>query len=97
MMEMVPQHYFLSLDINKDYSEIKLSQTKYVRDLLVRFHMIDCKLTTTPFRSRVHIEDSGDTPVVDRTLYRYLVGSLLYLTHIRSNLSYVVGAVSRYM
>jgi hypothetical protein len=30
-------------------------------------------------------------------LYRQLVGSLLYLTHSRPDLSYVVGAVSRFM
>ena len=35
--------------------------------------------------------------MVDSTRYRELVGSLLYLTHTRPNISYVVGAVSRYM
>jgi hypothetical protein len=35
--------------------------------------------------------------VVDNTLYQTLVGSLLYLTHTWSDLSYAVGAVSRYM
>jgi hypothetical protein len=68
-----------------------------LRDLLVRFHMTDCKSTTTPFLSGVHLEDGGDTPVVDNTLYRQLVGSLLYLTHTRPDLSYAVGEVSRYM
>eukprot|EP00253_Pinus_taeda_P036031 PITA_36031 len=42
-------------------------------------------------------QDKSDTPLVDSTLYRQLVGSLLYLTHSRPDLSYVVGAVSRYM
>jgi hypothetical protein len=34
---------------------------------------------------------------VDITLYRQLVGSLFYLTHSRPDLSYAVGAVSRFM
>jgi hypothetical protein len=75
-------------------SYLRLSMS---RDLLVRFHMTDCKSTTTPFLSGVHLEDGGDTPLVDNTLYQQLVGSLLYLTHTQPDLSYVVGEVSRYM
>ena len=59
--------------------------------------MTDCKPAPTPFLSGVRLEDGGDTPLVDSTLYRQLVGSLLYLTHSRPDLSYAVGAVSRYM
>jgi hypothetical protein len=40
---------------------------------------------------------AGETPLVDNTLYRKLVGSLLYLTHSRPDLSYAVGIVSRFM
>eukprot|EP00253_Pinus_taeda_P026602 PITA_26602 len=38
----------------------------------------------------------SDTPLVDNTLYRQLVRSLLYITHSKPDLSYAVGAVSRY-
>eukprot|EP00253_Pinus_taeda_P021851 PITA_21851 len=76
---------------------IKLSQAKYARDLLERFRTTDCKPAPTPFLSGVRLEDGGDTRLVDSTFYRQLVGSLLYLTHSRPDLSYVVGVVSRYM
>ncbi|XP_057863759.2 secreted RxLR effector protein 161-like [Cryptomeria japonica] len=59
--------------------------------------MSDCKPTPTPFLSGVKLEDGQDTPLVDCTLYRQLVGSLLYLTHSRPDLSYAVGVVSKYM
>jgi hypothetical protein len=97
MMDMGPLHFFLGLEISQDASGIKLSQAKYARDLLERFHMTDCKSSPTPFLSGVKLEDGGDTPLVDNTLYRQLVGSLLYLTHSRPDLSYAVGAVSRFM
>jgi hypothetical protein len=59
--------------------------------------MIVCKSTPNPFLSGVRLEDEGDTPLVENTLYKQLVGSLLYLTHSRPDLSYAVGAVSRFM
>jgi hypothetical protein len=54
--------------------------------------MTDCKSALTPFLSGVKLEDGGETPLVENTLYRQLVGSLLYLTHSRPDLSYVVGS-----
>jgi hypothetical protein len=59
--------------------------------------MIDYKSAPSPFLSGVKLEDGGETSLVDITLYRQLVGSLLYLTHSRPNLSYAVGVVSRFM
>ena len=59
--------------------------------------MTDCKSSPTPFLSGVKLEDGGETPLVDSTLYKQLVGRLLYLTHSRLNLSYAVGVVSRFM
>jgi hypothetical protein len=51
----------------------------------------------TPFLSGLRLEDGGDTPLVDNTLYKHLVGSFLYLSHCQPDLSYAVGEVSRYM
>jgi hypothetical protein len=97
MTDMGLLHFFLGLEINQDASGIKLSQAKYARDLLERFHMIDCKSAPTPFLSGVKLEDGRKTPLVDITFYRPLVRSLLYLTHSRPDLSYAVGIVSKFM
>ena len=59
--------------------------------------MTNCKSSPTPFLSRVKLEDGGETPLVDITLYRQLVRIFLYLTHSRPDLSYEVGVVSRFM
>eukprot|EP00253_Pinus_taeda_P006001 PITA_06001 len=91
MTNMSRLNFFLGLEISQDATAIKLSQAKYARDLLERFHMIDYKPALTPFLSEVRLEDGGDTPLVDSTLYRQLLGSLLYLTHSRPNLSYAAG------
>ena len=70
MMDMGPLHFFLGLEISQDASRSKLSQVKYARDILERSHMIDCKYSPTPFLSRVKLEDGGETPLVENTLYR---------------------------
>jgi hypothetical protein len=59
--------------------------------------MTGCKSASNPFLSGVKLEDGGETPLVDNTLYKQIVGSLLYLTHSKTYLSYAVGAVSRFM
>eukprot|EP00253_Pinus_taeda_P013807 PITA_13807 len=70
MTNIGPLHFFLGLEISQDATGIKLSQAKYAQDLLERFHMADCKTTPTPSLSGVRLEDGGDTPLVDSTLYR---------------------------
>jgi hypothetical protein len=97
MKDMGLIHFFLGLEISHDALGIKLSQAKYAQDRLERFHMTYCKSSLIPFLSGVKLEDGGETLLVEGTLYRQLVGSLLYLTHSRPNLSYEVGVVSRFM
>jgi hypothetical protein len=97
MTDMGPLHLFLELETSQDASSIKMYQAKYEQVLLERFHMTDCKSTPTPFLLGVRIEDGEETPLVDITWYRQLVGILLYLTHSRLELSYAVGEISRFM
>jgi hypothetical protein len=68
MTDMGLLKFFLGLEISQDASGIKLSQAKYARDILERFHMTDCKSSPTPFLSGVKLEDGGETPLVEITL-----------------------------
>jgi hypothetical protein len=97
MMHMGPLHFFLGLEISQDATCIKMSQAKYARNLLEIFHTTDCKFSLTHFLLGVRLEDGGDTPLVDSTLYIKIVGIFLYLTHSILDLSYAVGVVSRFM
>ena len=59
--------------------------------------MKDCKPSKTPFLLGVKLEEVDSSPMVNNTLYRKLIGCLLYLTHNRPDISYVVSVASRYM
>src|SRR5882757_5280586 len=97
MSDLGHLHYFLGLQVLQTKEGIFLSQSKCACDLLRRFHMEDCKPAPSPFQSGVKLSATCTSPGVDATLYRQLVGSLLYLTHSRPGLSFAVGHVARYM
>ena len=61
--------------------------------------MKDCKASKTPFLSGVKLEEagSGSSPMVNNTLYRQLIGCLLYLTHTRPDIYYAGNVASRFM
>ena len=59
--------------------------------------MSDCNPSPTPFQYGVKLIVEFTTPLVNATLYRHLVGSLIYLTHSMPDISFVVGMVSRFM
>jgi hypothetical protein len=59
--------------------------------------MDDCKPTASPFQSGVKLTATCTSLEVDSTLYCQLVGSLLYLTHTRPDLSFFVGLIAQYM
>lgn len=74
-----------------------VSQQKYDEDLLKKYGMLNCRWFTTPMNAneKLSLEDSwGKTNPVR---YRKVVGSLLYLTHTKSDLVYAVGIVLRFM
>jgi len=89
-------HYFLGLQVLQTNEGIFLSQSKYACDLLHHFHMDDCKPTPSPFQFGVNLSTTCTSLEVVTTLYRQLVGSLLYLNHTCPDLSFIVGIVSQY-
>ena len=59
--------------------------------------MEDCKPSLTPLPEGLILSKNTDTPPIDATLYRMLVGKLLFLTKTHHDLTHVVSVVSRFM
>ena len=88
---------FLGLEIAQSKHGIKVHQSKYALDFLNKFNMKYCKPSKTPFLSVVKLEEADSSPMVNNTLYRQLIGCLLYLTYTRPDISYALSVASRYM
>ena len=75
---------------------ILISQRHYVLSMLFKFGMADCKSVSTPLNRIVKLRpDSGK--VCDSMRFRQIVGSLIYLTITRPDLSYPVGVISQFI
>jgi hypothetical protein len=82
--------FFLGFQVMQMREGIFIFQEKYTKDLLKRFKMDDCKPIKTPIPSNGHLDlDEGGKPA-DQTLYRSIIGSLLYLTASRPNIMFSV-------
>lgn len=74
-----------------------LSQARYMRDILKRAGMDDCKPVATPMPVAHGLVASPSLPCEDPRLYRSLAGALQYLTVTRPDLSFVVNKLCQYM
>eukprot|EP00253_Pinus_taeda_P017914 PITA_17914 len=77
--------------------EAFVSQGKYANEILKRFHMEKCKPMQTPLPGNWRKEDATSGEVVAATVYRQLVGSLMYLVNTRPDLCFVVNQLSQAM
>jgi hypothetical protein len=76
---------------------IVISKSKYVIDLVKRFHMEDCKPCPTSFQYGVKLTTQCISSLMNATLYGKLIGIFLCLTHRKPRIPLVVHIASRYM
>ena len=99
MKDLGLMHYFLGLEVWQGPNETFLGQGKYTIDILRRFGMMDCKSMVTPMEANLRkLHDSAiSSDRVDPTMYRQLIGSLLYLVNTRPDICYAVNTLSQHM
>ncbi|KAK1558510.1 hypothetical protein Q3G72_003173 [Acer saccharum] len=88
--------YFLGLQIRQLDDEIFISQAKYAKNLVKKFGLEKAKHCDTPMSTTLKLSKDASGKSVDQTLYRGMIGSLLYLTASRPDISFSVGVCARY-
>ena len=97
MKDFVTMHYFLVLEVWQFPDEIFLNQEKYAVEILKRFGTMDCKAMNTSMVTILKLLNDDSLETIDVTLYRHIIGSLIYLTNTRPNICFVVNTLSQYM
>ncbi|XP_076914870.1 uncharacterized protein LOC143574026 [Bidens hawaiensis] len=92
--------YFLGIEVIKSDVGICLSQRKYCLDLLAEYGMIGCKPVRNPIEQHFIITamcKKDDIILQNVVGYQKLVGKLIYLSHTRPDIAYIVHYLSQYM
>ncbi len=97
MKDLGKLHYFLGIEVIQSPKGIWLLQRQYALNKLSEYGMTDCKPISIPFEQNVKLSADEGNLVEDTTMYRHIVGSLIYMTITRPDLSYAVGMVSQFM
>jgi hypothetical protein len=59
--------------------------------------MMDNKSMATPMTINMKLLSDSSSYLVDPTMYKQLIGSLMYLINTKSNIFFAVNALSQYM
>jgi hypothetical protein len=97
MKDLDLKHYFLGLGLWQRPDEIFLSQGKYTVEIQGRFGMMDCKSMATPMVTNMKLLSDSSSDLVDPTMYRQLIISLMYMLNTRTDICFVVNTFSQYM
>eukprot|EP00253_Pinus_taeda_P014116 PITA_14116 len=97
MTDMGLLRYFLGIEVDQNENGIFISQAKYVNEVLGRFNMQEYKAAINPTVMGLKLSKEDSNKDFDPSLYKSIVGSLMYLTATRPDIMFAVSLISRFM
>jgi len=88
--------FFLGIQINQRKDGMHVHQSKYIKELLKKFKLEDCKEMNTPMHPTCTLSKEDIGSKVDQKLFRGMIGSLLYPTASRPNILFSVCLCARF-
>jgi hypothetical protein len=86
--------FFPGLQICQSNQIIFISQTKYIKEMLKRFGMEDCKPIITPMQTNCKLRKDNDSKSTDHRQSRSMISSLLYVTTSKPDVMQAVEQVA---
>ncbi|GKC11153.1 hypothetical protein Tco_1007935 [Tanacetum coccineum] len=87
--------FLLGLQVQQKEDGIFISQYRYVADILKFFDFVTMKTASTPMEPNKALVKDEEAEDVDVHLYRSMIGSLMYLTTSRPDITFIVCACAR--
>ena len=88
--------FFLGLQIRQQHNGIFISQEKYLKDVLRKFGMQDCKGVKILMPTNGHLCTDENGKDFNQKVYRSMIGSLLYLCASRLDIMLSVCTCARF-
>ena len=89
--------HFLGVEVEHCLDGIFICQKRYAQEVLARFGMVDSNAVKNPIVPGTKLSKDKGGVRIDETLFKQVVGSLMYLTVTRPDLMYGVSLISGFM
>lgn len=97
MSDLGRMKYFLGIEVLQTNGGVFITQRQYAQDILQRFQMEDCNSTLNPIVPGSKLSKDEGGVQVDSTMFKQIVGSLMYLSATRPDMMFVTSLISRFV